>query len=137
MTGVGKTISRKDLDTISEKAILAIDKNPNGIFGVDLKENANGVPCPTEINIGRFFTTIQFFTELGFNMPDIYIKLALGKKIPKIEKKYNPLPTDYYWLRSADAEPRLMHKNDFMKQCKNKIDAEKLLIPDSTVKYHV
>lgn len=137
MTGVGKTISRKDLDTIAEKAIFAIDKKPNGIFGVDLKENAKGIPCPTEINIGRFFTTIQFFTELGLNMPDIYVKLALGDKIPKIKKRYNMLPDDYYWLRSADSEPILLHQNDFNSICKNKIDARKLLVPDSTVKYHV
>ncbi len=136
MTGVCRTVARKDLDEIAEKAILAIDKKPNGIFGVDLKENSNDIPCPTEINIGRFFTTIQFFAELGLNMPDIYIKLATGETVPDI-KKYNPLKADYYWLRSADSQPKLLHKTDFEKLCKSGTDINALMSPDTTVKYNV
>lgn len=133
MTGVAKTIARKDLDEIAEKSIFAIDKKPNGIFSVDLKENSSGVPCPTEINIGRFFTTIQFFAELGLNMPDIYIKTAFGERVEV--KKYNPLPPEHYWLRSADCKPLLATKKDMQKIGGQ--DIEKLLMPDSTVIYNV
>ncbi len=36
----------------------------------------------TEINIGRFFTTIHFFTQAGLNMPEIFMKLAFGEPVP-------------------------------------------------------
>jgi carbamoyl-phosphate synthase large subunit len=111
VTGLAKTVARGDLDEIARQAILAIDPRPHGIFGVDLKENAEGVPCPTEINIGRFFTTIQFFTELGLNMPDLYVRLAMGEAVT-VEHKLNPLPSEVYWVRSMDAQPRLLRESD-------------------------
>ena len=137
MTGVGRTMKRADIDKIAQDAIFAIDKKPHGIFGVDMKENKNGIPCPTEINIGRFFTTIQFFAELGLNMPEIYLKIAYEDRMPKIENRINPLPDDYFWLRTADSKPILMSKNDLKKVCKNTVDIQALIKPDKTVKYDV
>ena len=114
VTGLAKTISRPDLDDIARRAILAIDPRPHGIYGVDLKEAADGVPCPTEINIGRFFTTIQFFTELGLNMPDTYVRIGMGEALPA-QQQLNPLPSDVYWVRSMDALPRLLRATDVPK----------------------
>jgi hypothetical protein len=40
-------------------------------------------PAPrtrTEINVGRFFTTHQFFTALGLKLPYICVKLAFGSR---------------------------------------------------------
>ena len=59
----------------------------------------------TEINIGRFFTTIYFFTKAGLNMPAIYRDLALEGRHPKLERKRNPLPTGLAWVRGMDVEP--------------------------------
>jgi carbamoyl-phosphate synthase large subunit len=89
------------------------------------------------VNIGRFFTTIQFFTEAGLNMPHLYLKLAYKEKIPEIKKKYNPVPDDMFWLRSIDSDPKLLSKQDFLKLCKNKVDISKLDKPDSSVWYNV
>lgn len=111
VTGLARTVSRGDVDEIARRAILAIDPRPHGIYGVDLKENGNGVPCPTEINIGRFFTTIQFFTELGLNMPDLYVRLGMGETV-ELEGALNPLPDDVYWVRSMDALPRVLRAED-------------------------
>jgi carbamoyl-phosphate synthase large subunit len=108
ITGTGVTVSDKKLDTLAIKAIKAIDDFPNGIYGVDLTYDTSGVPNPTEINIGRFFTTHQFFTEAGLNMPYIYIKLAFGEKLPPIKKKINPLPNKLAWVRGMDVEPVLI-----------------------------
>jgi hypothetical protein len=60
---------------------MAIDKHPQGLFGVDLAYDQGWHTNPTEIYIGRLFTTHQFFTELGLNMPYIFTKLAYGRKI--------------------------------------------------------
>lgn len=107
VTGAGCLVSDPVVDGIAQKAILAIDQRPNGIWGVDLTYDEDGVPNPTEINIGRFFTTHQFFTEAGLNMPYIYVKLALGEEPPDIPQKINPLTPDLVWIRGVDFIPRL------------------------------
>ena len=106
-TGTGLTYSDPDLDAIAEKAVRSIDSNPTGLFGVDMAYDKNGVPNPTEINIGRFFTTHQFFTDAGLNMPEIFVKLAAGENWAGLDKKKNPLPDGLVWIRGMDFEPVL------------------------------
>jgi glutathione synthase/RimK-type ligase-like ATP-grasp enzyme len=125
-TGTGVTYSDPELDRIAEKAVRSIDPKPNGLFGVDMAYDKNKVPNPTEINIGRFFTTHQFFTDAGLNMPDIFVKLAFGEEIPKLKKVRNPLPDGLVWVRGMDFEPVLSdektvqsfvdQKNDILKE---------------------
>ncbi len=113
VTRVGVTHSDPAIDYLAMKAIYAVDKRPNGIFGVDFALDENGTPNPTEINIGRFFTTILFFTTAGLNMPEIYINLALNGK--KYEKEIlNPLPNDLMWVRSMDNDPILVTEKDLI-----------------------
>jgi hypothetical protein len=111
-TGGGETVSDPVLDDIAEKTVLAIDPNPTGLFGVDMAYDQNGLPNPTEINIGRFFTTHQFFTELGINMPYIFVKLAYGEELPKLPKKVNPAKDGMVWIRGMDFEPVLATRED-------------------------
>jgi len=80
---------------------------PHGIFGVDLTYDALGVPNPTEINIGRFFTTHYFFTQAGLNLPEIYVNIALDREFPKLSREINPLPDGLVWIRGMDVEPIL------------------------------
>ncbi|MBI2654843.1 carboxylate--amine ligase [Candidatus Woesearchaeota archaeon] len=106
-TGGAVTHSDPILDDIAQKAIFAIDKRPHGIFSVDLTYDRNRVPNPTEINIGRFFTTHEFFTRAGLNMPYIFVKLAYNEKLPKITNKLNPLKLGLVWIRGIDFLPVL------------------------------
>ena len=121
-TGTGLTYSDPELDKIAKKAVLSIDKSPNGLFGVDMAYDKSGVPNPTEINIGRFFTTHQFFSDAGLNMPEMYIKLAFNEELDNIKDKTNPLPDDLVWIRGIDFIPVLSdvktinHKVDEMEQ---------------------
>jgi hypothetical protein len=101
------TVADAQLDEIATRAVLAIDPRPNGLFGVDLTYDAAEVPNPTEINVGRFFTTHQFFTALGLNLPEVYVRLAFGEPPPPIERRYNPLPEGKVWVRGVDFEPVL------------------------------
>lgn len=107
ITGVGETWSNPELDQIALNTIAAIDKRPHGIYGVDMTYDINGVPNPTEINIARFFTTVEFFTEAGLNMPRIYADIALYNKFPSLTKKVNPLPDGLLWIRGMDSAPVL------------------------------
>ncbi len=81
-------------------------------YCVDIKENSRSIPCVTEINIGRFFTTSNFFSAAGLNMPHMYLKLAFGEAIAEVPK-VNPIPPDLYWVRGIDRTPRLFTKPEW------------------------
>lgn len=107
VTGAGMTVADPALDDLAIQAVLAIDACPHGLFGVDLTYDRAGEPNPTEINVGRFFTTHHFFTALGLNLPYIYVKLAFGEPPPAIPRRCNPLPDGQVWIRGVDFEPVL------------------------------
>jgi hypothetical protein len=107
VTGVGETSSDAVVDRVAQDAIAAIDDKPHGIFAVDMTYDFAGFPNPTEINIGRFFTTHYFFTKAGLNMPEIYCDIALDGRFPTLEKRINPLPDGLVWIRGMDVEPVL------------------------------
>lgn len=112
---VQRTIHDNTVNAVGTKAVLSIDPDFNGIACVDLKENKEGVPCATEINAGRMFTTSFFFSyaskllhnDYYANIPYLYVKLAFKEGIPDIPK-YNILPENIYWVRHIDAPARLV-----------------------------
>ena len=106
---VAKVVHLDNVNEVATKAILSVDKNANGIFCVDLKENADNIPCVMEINAGRFFTTSNFFATIGANMPYTYVRLAYGEELPILEK-YNAAPVGYYWIRLIDKGPILIRE---------------------------
>jgi carbamoyl-phosphate synthase large subunit len=101
---VAVTVHSRDVNSVAADAVRAIDPQATGVFCVDIKENREGVPCITEINAGRFFTTSNFFAALGCNMPDHYVRIAMGMKPPS-SPPYDALPEGHYWLRSVDRPP--------------------------------
>lgn len=110
---VAITVHNETVNQVAVNAIKAIDDKASGIFCIDIKENAFGVPCITEINCGRFFTTANFFAKMGCNMPDYYIKLGFGEKINSLSKT-NALPKNYVWIRSVDMSPLLIKKDEIL-----------------------
>ncbi|MCI6066032.1 carboxylate--amine ligase [bacterium] len=108
VTRVGETYSSVVVDEIGMKACKAVSSVPHGIYGVDMTYDFSGIPNPTEINISRFFTTVQFFAEAGLNMPVILKNLCLYDKKPHLQRTCNPLPDGLLWLRGMDCEPRLV-----------------------------
>jgi hypothetical protein len=98
---VARSVHEAPVNEAATRAILAVDDHPHGIYCVDLKCDGAGIPRPTEINAGRFFTTSYFFTKLGCNMPLYYVKLALGEPLPELPK-YDAVPADRYWIRHID-----------------------------------
>jgi len=112
---VQRTVHDERVNKIGADAVLSIDSNFNGIASVDLKENGEGVPCVTEINPGRMFTTSFFFSfaskvlrgDYCANIPYLCVKLAYKEAIPDLPK-YDSLPADVYWVRHMDAPARLV-----------------------------
>lgn len=110
---VAKTIKNENVYNTALKAIRSITEKPHGIFCVDLKENKNKIIIPMEINYGRFFTTSDFFGNLGINTPDVYIN---WKEIKESDIKINSLNDTFYWLRGLDKEPTLISESEIKKE---------------------
>jgi hypothetical protein len=115
ITGVGETCSDEDVTRTALDAIAAVDSRPHGIFCVDMTYDPSGAPNPTEINIGRFFTTCYFFTKAGLNFPEIYCELALEGRFPSLSRKINPLPDGLVWIRGMDVAPVLTTREELAK----------------------
>ncbi|MDB5123359.1 MAG: Carboxylate--amine ligase [Mucilaginibacter sp.] len=111
ITGTGRTTSNKLIDDISIKSIFAVDKNPHGIFSVDMTYSKDGIPKCTEINIGKFFTTHYFFTKAGINFPEIFVNLAFGEEV-QMRGVINPLEDGLNWIRGMDVEPKLVRDGE-------------------------
>lgn len=97
---IAKTISDSKVTDLAVRAIYALDSKPNGVYCVDIKTSENGLPCVTEINAGRFFTTSNFFAAAGVNMPDMVMRAALGETLPRIG--LSPIEDNKYWIRNVD-----------------------------------
>ncbi|MGI8945419.1 MAG: carboxylate--amine ligase [Thermoleophilaceae bacterium] len=111
-TQIATTCRNAAVDEIAEAAITAIDPAPHGIFSVDLTFDDEGAPNPTEINIGRFFTTIDFFTRAGLNFPGLFRDAALTGSTRAVQPRVNPLPDGLVWVRGMDREPVLTTEED-------------------------
>jgi biotin carboxylase len=109
---VARTVHRQDVNETAAAAIRAVDPNAHGIFCVDIKENKDGVPCVTEINAGRFFTTSIFFAQAGCNMPYYYTRMAYDEPLPELPQ-FNALPEDLYWVRMVDMGDRLLQNGEW------------------------
>ena len=115
---IQKTVHNEEVNKIGTDAVLSIDPKFTGIASVDLKGNTAGVPCVTEINPGRMFTTSYFFSYASkilrkdhfANIPYLAVKLGYKETIPEIPK-YNCLPADVYWIRHMDAPAHLVKDN--------------------------
>jgi glutathione synthase/RimK-type ligase-like ATP-grasp enzyme len=105
---VAKTVCSDVVNKTGRAAVKAADKKPHGVYCVDMKEDSGGTPKVTEINVGRFFTTSNFFAHAGLNMPDMYMKLGMGLKLSEQPKQLNPLPDNLYWVRMIDMGYKLV-----------------------------
>jgi carbamoyl-phosphate synthase large subunit len=97
---VARTVALPQVDEVALAAIRALDPSPRGVYCVDIKESADGIPKITEINAGRFFTTSNFFAAAGLNMPDMLMRCALREQLRVVGS--SPLPADLYWIRMVD-----------------------------------
>lgn len=111
---VARTVNNKSVNQAAFKAIKAIDPQATGIFCADLKENKEGEPCVMEVNAGRFFTTSNFFSHAGLNMPLFYLKLGLGENVSEFKfKKFNNLEENLYWVRMLDMGYKLIKEGEW------------------------
>jgi len=91
--------------------VRAVDPRATGLFCIDLKEDREGVPCVTEINIGRFFMITPLFNTVGrHNMAELYVRLAFGE-LPEIapQERFGDIGSEEtYLVREVDNEPEVL-----------------------------
>lgn len=123
ITGVGETVSDTQVDEIALQAIAAIDPRPQGVYSVDMTYDMDGVPNPTEINIGRFFTTHRFFAAAGLNVSEMLVRTFFNEPLPSLPRRVNPLEPGLTWAREMDSEPALIHPHT-VEQYRNQLEAQ-------------
>jgi predicted ATP-grasp superfamily ATP-dependent carboligase len=107
-----KTISDPRVADAAARAVRAVDRRASGVFGVDLKEDAAGVPRVTEINAGRFTSGTNLLDLTGkHNMTAVYLQLARGEAVD-LHEEYEGTE-HYYMRRDIDIVPQLFHADEF------------------------
>jgi carbamoyl-phosphate synthase large subunit len=96
---------------VGAAAVRALDRTMSGLCCLDLKENAAGVPCVTEINVGRFSLSTGIYDLVGkHNMAGVYVRLALGEPVD-LGDPYDAAP-DHYLIRDVDTLPAVVHADE-------------------------
>ena len=109
--GIHKTVREPEVAQVCIDAVRAVDAAASGAFSIDLKENRDGRPCVTEINVGRFLTGSPIFDLTGkHNMTGTYLRLAMGEPI-QIDEPYDVVE-DYYMIRDLDLLPEIVHADE-------------------------
>ena len=113
---LNRVVHSSEINDRAIKSIRAIAKSPHGIVCVDLKEDVEKIPRPTEINC-RFTTNVHYLTlaaiKLGhpeWNFPWLASKLALGEEIPKCSPM-NALPADLWFTKNTDMGFTMVRRN--------------------------
>ena len=103
---VARTVDNPEVTFYAASCVMDCVEKPNGIYGVDMRYNTDGQPVMTEINYGRYFTTSNFFANIGVNTPyEEYLYVISGKKP---EKRIDQIKDEMYWIRGLDHQPVLM-----------------------------
>jgi biotin carboxylase len=108
---VSRIIRDPRLNDVGQRAVRAIDPEPNGAYSIDVKESAGGAPCVTEVDSGKFHSTMPLWgyiavKHLGLpeyaNLADLYVRLGIGEEVRELPPKTDLLPEGYYLLRDMD-----------------------------------
>jgi carbamoyl-phosphate synthase large subunit len=109
---VARSIHDRRIDRIAEKGVRAISPKPTGAFAVDIKEDSGGRPAVTEVDAGKFHTTMPLWGYVAFrhlklpwysNLADLYVRLGLGENVDEEMPRYNLIPAGYYLIRNIDS----------------------------------
>jgi len=118
---VSRIIRDERLNEVGRKAVKAIDPKPGGAYSIDVKESASGAPCVTEVDSGKFHSTMPLWgyiavKHLGLpdyaNLADLYVRLGLGEDVRDLPPDTDLLPDGYYLLRDMDVGAYLWREDD-------------------------
>ena len=106
--GLARSVVEPGVVDICTRAVQAIDSRATGVFSIDLRADAAGVPNVTEINAGRFAMITSFYDFTGrHNMAATCVRLARGERV-EIADPYDAVE-DHYMARDLDTLPGIFH----------------------------
>ncbi len=111
---VGKLVREAAVNEVCTAAVRAVDPKATGMFCVDLKQDRQGMPCITEINVGRFFMISPVFHAVGrHRMADLYLRLAFGERVNvPSDERFDDIGNDEVFLvRELDHEPAVLTRS--------------------------
>jgi carbamoyl-phosphate synthase large subunit len=109
---VARIVQDDKINEVGEKSVKALDPLPNGAYSIDIKENSRGRPCVTEVDAGKFHTTMPLWGYVAVrhfklpwysNLADLYVRLGLGEEPPSDAPSHDLLPIGYYMIRNIDS----------------------------------
>ncbi len=118
---VSRIVSNTRVDDVGQRAVKAIDTRPNGAYSVDVKESAEGLPCITEVDSGKFHSTMPLWGYIAVkhlrqpeyaNLADLYVRLGMDEEIHDLPPKTDLIPAGYYLLREMDVGAFLWREDD-------------------------
>ena len=93
---------------VCRAAVTALDPRGSGLFCIDLKADAAGVPHVTDVNVGRFSLTTGLYDLIGkHSTAEVYLELGLGRPV-EVADPYDIAP-DHYLVRDVDTVPSIVH----------------------------
>jgi hypothetical protein len=107
LTSVGRLVNDKTAFDVSSQCVAdlctRLNVIPHGFFTVDLKEDSEGTPKVTEINV-RHVSFTGAFAEVGVNLAEDMVQLLLGYGDRIHEKGLHYFDESWFFLRHIDSE---------------------------------
>lgn len=111
VAALARTVAEPPIAEVSTAAVRALDEDASGVYCFDLKGDADGNPCITEINAGRFSMSTNLYDLSGKrNMAAIAVRLALDEPVD-VQDEYDAAD-DYYMVRDGDTLPGVFHADE-------------------------
>jgi carbamoyl-phosphate synthase large subunit len=118
-TSFGRLLNLPEVEQLAEKALSILFKatgtGAHGFFTVDFKEDKNGVPFITEINV-RHVAFTQCFAMGGANFAADTLKLLLNPNAGEWIFHAYRFDDGLVFLRDVDERPILMKESDLIKK---------------------
>jgi carbamoyl-phosphate synthase large subunit len=109
---VARIVQDDRVNAVGERSVTAVDSRPDGAYSIDIKEDIRGRPCVTEVDAGKFHTTMPLWGYVALkhlhlpwysNLADLYVRLGIGEEPPSEAPPYDLLPAGYYMIRNIDS----------------------------------
>lgn len=101
---IAKTLWDGGIARTCEAALRAVDPTAEGVFNVDLKQDADGIACVTEINAGRFAMITPLYDAMGTtSMVMAYVRIAMGEAVQA--ESTGAIAGHHYLIREIDSLP--------------------------------
>ncbi len=105
---LAKTVYEPRVVETCARAVRALDPRASGTFNCDLRENADGTACITEINAGRLPSGLLLHDLTGkHSVSATFVRLALGEPV-ELRDEYDA-DEGWYGVRDLDTPMGVFH----------------------------